>query len=71
MADKEVHVTNSGGGGSVGVIAGVLIVAFVAIGLIFFFGMSETGKKTVDVNVEAPKVDLPKVDAPKVDVPGN
>ena len=68
MADKEVHVTNSGGGG-VGVMAGVIAVILIALGLIFFFGMADTGKKTVDVNVEAPKVDLPKVDLPKVDAP--
>jgi hypothetical protein len=70
MADKEVHVTSSGGGGGVGVIAGVLAVILIALGLIFFFGVSDTGNKGVDVNVEAPKVDMPKVDTPKVDVPG-
>lgn len=69
MADKEVHVTNTGGGG-VGVMAGVIAVILIALALIFFFGVSDTAKKTVDVDIELPKVDAPKVDSPKVDVPG-
>jgi hypothetical protein len=71
MADKEVHIVNSGGGGGgLGLIAGVLAVVLLALGLIYFLGVFDGDKKTLDVNIEAPKIDAPRVDAPKVDVPG-
>lgn len=60
MADKEVHVTGNGGGGAgLGVIAGILLAAVAAILLIFFVGDFDGGNKTVDVNVQPPKIDAP------------
>lgn len=40
------------------------------LALIYFLGVFDGGKKTIDVNIDVPKIDLPKVDAPKLDVPG-
>jgi hypothetical protein len=60
MADKEVHVTGDGGGGAgLGMIAGILLAAVAAILLIFFIGDFDGGNKTVDVNVQPPKIDSP------------
>jgi hypothetical protein len=67
MADKEVHV-HSNGGGSLGVIAGILAVVLIALGLIYVFAI-QGDEKTADLNIEVPKIDAPKVDAPKVDAP--
>ena len=69
MADREVHVTNSGGSGMTTIVA-IIAVVLLGLGLIYFLGVFDGGKKTMDVNINAPKIDLPKVDAPKVDVPG-
>ena len=76
MAEKdEIHVTSSGGGSGIGLIAGILGVALLAFALIYFLGAFNGGPKTADINIEAPKIeapkiDTPKVEAPKVDVPG-
>ncbi len=69
MADKEIHVTNSGGGGMTA-LAAIIAVVLVGLALVYFFGVFDGDKKVMDVNIDAPKIDLPKVDAPKVDVPG-
>jgi hypothetical protein len=69
MADKEIHVTNSGGSGMTAIVA-IIAVVLLGLALIYFLGVFDGGKKTMDVNIDAPKIDLPKVDAPKVDVPG-
>lgn len=66
MADKEVHIVNSGGGGGLGLIAGVLAVILLALGLVYFLGVFDGDKKTLDVNIDAPKIDAPKVDVPGV-----
>lgn len=57
MADKEVHVSRNGGAG-LGLIAGILLATVAAILLIFFAG-DFGADKTVDINVEAPKIDAP------------
>jgi hypothetical protein len=60
MADKEIHHVQSDGGAGTGLIAGVLIAAFLAIGLIFFAGGFDfEGSKDLNVNVEPPKIDTP------------
>ena len=60
MADKEIHHVQSDGGASMGLIAGVLIAALLAIGLIFFTGgLDFEGSKDLNVNVEPPKIDTP------------
>jgi hypothetical protein len=69
MADREVHVTNSGGSGMTAIVA-VIAVVVLGLALVYFLGVFDGGKKTMDVNIDAPKIEAPKVDAPKVDVPG-
>ena len=59
MADKEVHVSGNGGGAGLGLVAGILLAAVAAILLIFFVGDFDGGNKTVDINVDAPKIDTP------------
>jgi hypothetical protein len=64
MADKKVYVTNGGSGVSVGLIAGILAVVLIGLAVLFFSGALNFEKRTVDVNVEAPKVDAPRLDLP-------
>jgi hypothetical protein len=66
MADKEVHVTRDSGGVGTGLIAGILIAALLAIGVIFFAGGLD-GDKDINVNLETPELDAPRIDVPKPD----
>jgi hypothetical protein len=60
MADKEVYVTGDRGNGTLGVVIGFLIVALIAIGLLFFTGiLRPNGGSGVNVQVETPKVAVP------------
>ena len=58
MTDKEVHVSGNGGAG-LGLVAGILLATVAAILLIFFAGDFGGADKTVDINVEAPKMNAP------------
>jgi hypothetical protein len=40
-------------------IAGILLVALIVIGIVFFFGRDFKGIKDVNVNVELPKAQTP------------
>ena len=56
MADKEIHHVQSDGGVGTGLIAGILVAAILAIGLILYAnGFDFKGSKDVNVNVELPK----------------
>jgi hypothetical protein len=65
--DDKVTVVESGGGGG-GIIAGIVIGAVLLVVLFFIFGdriFSGTDTKSIDVDVNLPKVDAPaKVDTP-------
>jgi hypothetical protein len=63
MADKKVYVSNEGGMGA-GLILGVILVALVVFGVLFYSGALNFGKRTVDVNIEAPKMDVPPAPKP-------
>ena len=63
MADK-VTFSNSGSG-SLGIIAGVLAIVLVGLGLMFFTDVFDGGNKTMDVNLDAPKIER-KVNVPNV-----
>lgn len=56
MADRETIVTSGGGAG--GVLAGILIVALVAVLAYFVFFNGNGGSRTVDVDVPAVNVDV-------------
>jgi hypothetical protein len=60
MADKEIHHVQSDGGVGTGLIAGILAVAILALGLIFFSGGFDfQGSKDLNVNIEPPKIQTP------------
>jgi hypothetical protein len=63
MADKKVYVSNDGGVGA-GLVMGVILVALVVFGILFYSGALNFGKRSVDVNIEAPKMDAPAVPKP-------
>ena len=63
MADKRVYVSNDGGVG-VGLVVGVILVAMVVFGILFYSGALNFGKRSVDVNIEVPKKDAPAVPKP-------
>jgi hypothetical protein len=60
MADKDMHVTRDGGGAGLGMLAGILLAAIAAFFLIYFLGgfAGERGK-SINLNVEVPKIDAP------------
>lgn len=61
---EETH-TSGGGGTGMAFIVGALVVVVAVIAYFVFTG-GMTQKKTVDINVSAPKVEAPKVpEAPK------
>jgi hypothetical protein len=56
MADRETIVTT--GGGSAGLIAGIVIVAVLVIAFFVFFNNGNAGSGTVDIDVPAVSVDV-------------
>jgi hypothetical protein len=57
MADRET-IIETGGGNSMGFIAGIVIVALVVIGFFLFVNNNGGGSRTVDVDVPAVTVDV-------------
>jgi hypothetical protein len=57
MADRET-IIETGDGGAAGIVAGLLVVALVVVGLFFFFGMSNSGSQTIDLDVPAVTVNV-------------
>lgn len=59
MADRETIIeTRSGGGGAVGVIAGIAFVLLVVFGILLFLNNNGGGSGSVDVDVPAVNVDV-------------
>jgi hypothetical protein len=58
MADREVIVTDGGGGSSAGVLLGVALGVIILLAVLFFTGtlgrMFGSKHTTIDVNVEQP-----------------
>ena len=60
MADKEIHYADNDGGVGTGLLAGVLIAAALAFGLIFYAGGFDfPGSKDVNVNIDPPTIQTP------------
>lgn len=57
MADRETFI-ETGDGGAAGIVAGMLIVALVVVGLFFFFGVNNSGRQTIDLDVPAGTVNV-------------
>jgi hypothetical protein len=57
MVDRET-IIETGDGGAAGIVAGLLIVALIVVGLFFFFGMNNSGRQTIDLDVPAVTVDV-------------
>ncbi len=58
MADRETFI-ETGDGGAAGIIAGLMVVAMVAVGLFFFFGVNDnSGSRTIDLDVPAVTVQV-------------
>ncbi len=58
MADRET-IIETGDGGAAGIVAGLVIVALVVVGLLFFFNAGNRGgSSTIDLDVPAVTVDV-------------
>lgn len=52
MADRET-IIETGDGGAAGIVAGLLVVALVVVGLLFYFNSTGGGSRTIDLDVPA------------------
>jgi len=57
MADRETYI-ETGDGGAAGIVAGMLIVALVVVGLVFFLSANNSGRQTIDLDVPAATVNV-------------
>jgi hypothetical protein len=57
MADRET-IIDPGGGGSAGLIAGIVVVVVLVLGFLWFLNNNGGGSGTVDVDVPAVTVDV-------------
>lgn len=56
MVDRET-IIETGDGGAAGIVAGLVIVALVVVGFLFFFGTGG-GSQTIDLDVPAVTVNV-------------
>jgi hypothetical protein len=59
MADKEVHVVDSGAGAGMLLVALLLLALIVGLGLLLMRGGLRLDSSPVNVNIEAPKAPKP------------
>lgn len=57
MADRET-IIETGDGSAAGIVGGMLLVAAIVVGIIFFIGASNSGSKTIDLDVPAVTVNV-------------
>lgn len=57
MVDRET-IIETGDGGAAGIIAGVLLVAIIAVGAFFFLTTNTNRGQTIDIDVPAVSVDV-------------
>jgi hypothetical protein len=58
MVDRETTIIDTGDGGAAGIVAGLIVVALVVVGLLFYFGMNGGGSQTIDLDIPAVTVDV-------------
>jgi hypothetical protein len=52
MANRETFI-ETGDGGAAGIVAGLLIVALVVVGFVFFLSVNNSSRQTIDIDVPA------------------